>query len=194
MGGNRNVKQCPSCPPEAREEIRVYVENKMANNPKYQMRQQEEPVITVDYDDDIDEYDEMKSPSKSQKMTSSGSASSTGRNVTKGPLNLYFSQKSQQKGAGFDETKKILRERATSAFALCMYDAGLPFNCINPKSFDKFIEAIGQHGPGMKPPTFPEVRVTHIKKEVEKVDKIIDGHRVQWTKFGCSIMIDDTKR
>ena len=71
----------------------------------------------------------------------------------------------------FDETKKILRERAVSAFAIWMYDAGLPFNYVNHKSFDKFIEAVGQHVPGMKPPTFHEIRVTHLKKEVEKVEK-----------------------
>ena len=71
-----------------------------------------------------------------------------------------------------------------------MYDAGLPFNCVNHKSFDKFIEAVGQHGPGMKPPTFHEVRVTHLKKEVDKVEKIVEEHKVQWTKFGCSIMMD----
>ena len=70
-----------------------------------------------------------------------------------------------------------------------MYDAGLPFNYVNHKSFDKFIEAVGQHVPGMKPPTFHEVRVTHLIKEVEKVEKIIDEHKVQWTKFGCSIMM-----
>lgn len=89
--------------------------------------------------------------------------------MTKGPLNLYFSQKSTQKGGlekggGIEETKKILRERAVSAFAIWMHDAGLPFNCVNHKSFDKFIEAVGQHGRGMKPPTFHEVRVTHLKK------------------------------
>ncbi|KAG5606295.1 hypothetical protein H5410_027787 [Solanum commersonii] len=32
---------------------------------------------------------------------------------------------------------------------------------------------VGQHGPGMKPPTFHEVRVTHLKKEVEKVEKLL---------------------
>ncbi|XP_027773242.1 uncharacterized protein LOC107023210 isoform X1 [Solanum pennellii] len=29
-----------------------------------------------------------------------------------------------------------------------------------------------------------------LKKEVDKVDKIVDEHKVQWTKFGCSIMMD----
>ncbi|XP_015159983.1 uncharacterized protein [Solanum tuberosum] len=71
-----------------------------------------------------------------------------------------------------------------------MYDAGLPFNSVNHKSFDKFIETVGQHGPGMKPPTFHEVRVTHLTKEVGKVEKNVDEHKVQWTKFGCSIMMD----
>ena len=81
----------------------------------------------------------------------------------------------------FDETKKILRERAVSAFAIWMYDAGLPFNCVNHKSFDNFIEVVGQHGPRIKCPTFHEVRVTHLKKEVKKVEKIVDEHKVQWT-------------
>ncbi|MDV3170270.1 MAG: hypothetical protein Q8811_00640, partial [Candidatus Phytoplasma australasiaticum] len=142
MGGNKNVKQCPSCPPEVREEIRAYVQNKVTNNPKFQARQQEEHVhvLNLDDDDDMDEYGEMMPPSKIQKMSSSGSATSTGRNVKKGPMNLYFPQTSQQKGGfekgpGVDETKKKLRERAVSAFAIWMYDAGLPFNCVNHKSF-----------------------------------------------------------
>lgn len=33
MGGNKNVKQCPSCPTEVREEIRVYVKNNVTSNP-----------------------------------------------------------------------------------------------------------------------------------------------------------------
>lgn len=76
-------------------------------------------------------------------------------------MNLYFLQKSTQKGGRIDETKKILRQRAVGVFAIWMHNAGLPLNCVNCKSFDKFIETIGQHE--MKPPTFYEVRVTHLK-------------------------------
>ena len=152
------------------------MQNKIANNPKFQVRQPEE-YIDIDDLDEMDDYAEIMPPSKTQKISSSG-GSSTARNVTKGPLNLYFSQKSTQKGGlekggGIEETKKILRERAVSAFAIWMYDAGLPFNCVNHKSFDKFIEAVGQHGPRMKHPTFHEVRVTHLKKEVDKVEKLL---------------------
>ncbi|KAL3334300.1 hypothetical protein AABB24_030834 [Solanum stoloniferum] len=191
VGGFKNVKQCTACPSAIREEVRAYMQNKITNNPKFQVRQPEE-YIDIDDVDDMNEYAEMMPPSKTPKISSSGGASSTAR---KGPMNLYFPQKSTQKGGfekggGIDETKKILRERAVSAFAIWMYDAGLPFNCVNHKSFNKFIETVGQHGPGMKPPTFHEVRVTHLKKEVEKVEKIVDEHKVQWTKFGCSIMMD----
>ncbi|KAK6784206.1 hypothetical protein RDI58_017660 [Solanum bulbocastanum] len=193
VGGFKNVKQCTTCPSAIREEVRPYMQNKIANNPKFQVRQPEE-YIDIDDLDDMDEYVEMMPPSKTPKISSNGDASSTARSVTKGPMNLYFSQKSTQKGGvekgGIDETKKILRECALSAFAIWMYDAGLHFNCVNHKSFDKFIETVGQHGPGMKPPTFHEVRVTRLKKEVEKVEKIVDEHKVQWTKFGCSIMMD----
>ncbi|XP_059290150.1 uncharacterized protein LOC132043702 [Lycium ferocissimum] len=42
----------------------------------------------------------------------------------------------------------------------------------------------------MKPPTYHKVRVTYLKKEVEKVDDIVEEHKVQWSKFGCSIMMD----
>jgi len=46
-----------------------------------------------------------------------------------------------------------------------MYDAGFPFNCINyVESFGEFIEVVGQYGPGMKPLTYHEVRVPHLKK------------------------------
>ena len=97
MGGFKNVKQCVACPSEIREEIRVYMQNKIANNPKVQMRQPEE-FVDIDDLDEMDDYAEMRPPSKTQKISSSG-GSSTARSVTKGPLNLYFSQKSTQKGA-----------------------------------------------------------------------------------------------
>ena len=66
-----------------------------------------------------------------------------------------------------------------SSFAIWTYDAGIPFDCVNHKSFDKSIEAIGKHGPGMKLPTFHVVRVSHLNKEVEKVEKNVDEHKVQ---------------
>uniref|UniRef100_A0A1S3XAD1 DUF659 domain-containing protein n=1 Tax=Nicotiana tabacum TaxID=4097 RepID=A0A1S3XAD1_TOBAC len=193
IGGFKNVVQCPLCPPEVREEVKAFVDKK--NVTKTQMNF-EASVNLIDEDDEMDEDDQMGPPlQKTQKISSnSSSGSSTARTVTKGPLNLYFSAKQQEKGKDDSssglEAKKILRDRAVSAFAAWMYDAGLPFNCVNYKTFDKFIEAVGQYGPGMKLPSYHEVRVTHLKKEVKKIDKIIEEHKVEWNKFGCSIMMD----
>ena len=93
-GGFKNVKQCTACPLGIREEVRAYMQNKIANNLKFQVRQPEEYVDI----DEMDDYAKMMPPSKTQKISSSGGSSTT-RSVTKGPLNLYFSQKSTQKGA-----------------------------------------------------------------------------------------------
>ncbi|PHU00703.1 hypothetical protein BC332_30490 [Capsicum chinense] len=67
---------------------------------------------------------------------------------------------------------------------------GLPFNCINYDSFTNFIEVIGQHGSEMEPTTYHEVRVTQLKKDVKKVDELVEKHKVQCQKYGCSLMMD----
>ncbi|XP_070018249.1 uncharacterized protein [Nicotiana sylvestris] len=186
IGGFKNVVQCPFCPPEVREEVKAFVDKK-----------NEASVNLIDEGDEMDEGGEMGPPPPPQThniSSNSSSGSSTTRAVTKGPLNLYFSAKHQEKrkgdsGSGL-EAKKILRGRGVSAFAVWIYDAWLPFNCVNYKTFDKLIEAVGQYGPGMKLPSYHEVRVTHLKKEVKKVDQVIEEHKVEWNKFGCSIMMD----
>ncbi|XP_019238707.1 PREDICTED: uncharacterized protein LOC109218776 [Nicotiana attenuata] len=76
------------------------------------------------------------------------------------------------------------------AFARWVYDAGLPFNCVNYDTFGDFIEAVGQYGPGMKPPTYHEIKGPYLNKEVEETNKIIEEHKVVWNKYGCSIMMD----
>ncbi|OIT05564.1 hypothetical protein A4A49_29924 [Nicotiana attenuata] len=76
------------------------------------------------------------------------------------------------------------------AFARWVYDAGLPFNCVNYDTFGDFIEVVGQYGPGMKPPTYHEIRGPYLNKEVEETNKIVEEHKVVWNKYGCSIMMD----
>ncbi|XP_070025199.1 uncharacterized protein [Nicotiana sylvestris] len=123
----------------------------------------------------------------------SSSCGSTGK--TNGPMDCYFPQKSRDKegksGNPQVDAKAILRDRAVTCFARWMYDAGLPFNCVNyTDTFAAFIEAVGQYGPGMKPPTYYEVSGPYLKKEVVEVNKIVEEHKVEWNKFGCSIMMD----
>nr|XP_009764923.1 PREDICTED: uncharacterized protein LOC104216547 [Nicotiana sylvestris] len=72
-------------------------------------------------------------------------------------MDCYFAQKSGDKGG----------------------KSGLPFNCVNyTYIFAAFIEAVDQYGPGMKPPTYYEVKGSYLKKEVAEVNKIVEEHKV----------------
>ena len=183
MDGYRDLKVCTKVPNKVREEIKEYMLKK--NEFKTQLNHEASMVNLVDNDEmDDDEFEvnmtmSMGPPSKQQRMPSCSGSGSFINNIVKGPLNLYFSQKSNEKrnGEPFDleSSRKILRDRDVSAFARWMYDAGFLFNCVNnTDSFGEFIEVVGQYGPGMKRPTYHEVRVPFLRKEVEKTNKIVE--------------------
>ena len=52
------------------------------------------------------------------------------------------------------------------------------------------VEAIGQYGPNMKPPSYHELRVPILHKEVEYTKNLLKDHNVAWMKYGVSIMSD----
>ena len=89
--------------------------------------------------------------------------------------------------------KKQARDKTCQAVARWMYDAGIPFNAVNYDSFHTMIEAVGQFGPGMKPPSFHEVRVPLLNKELEHTNNMMKSYKEQWAKVGCSIMADGWK-
>lgn len=83
-----------------------------------------------------------------------------------------------------------MRKRACKAFAWWMYDACISFNVVNYESFEVAIEAIGQYDPGMKSPSFHEVRVSLLKEEVEETNMIKRDHEKEWNTYGCSLTCD----
>ncbi|KAL0329281.1 UNVERIFIED_CONTAM: hypothetical protein Sradi_4914800 [Sesamum radiatum] len=115
-----------------------------------------------------------------------------------GPINLYFrkesnevmQQRKRKKAKVIDETKKKLRENAAQKICTWIYDAGLPFNVVHCESLGPTIEAIGQYGPGMKPPSYYEVRVKYLKKEMEHTNNILKAWEEDQAKYGCSLMAD----
>ncbi|OIT06961.1 hypothetical protein A4A49_18386 [Nicotiana attenuata] len=196
IGGDPNVASCPKVPGHVKEELKAYLQKK--KELKTQMIHEQELYNLDDDDDETEEGDDASSlPPKSQKRgrmlpPMSSSCGSTGK--TKGPMDCYFPQKSGDKGGKSGnpqvDAKAILRDRAVT-FLRGGCDAGLPFNCVNyTDTFAAFIEAVGQYGLGMKPPTYYEVSGPYLKKEVAEVSKIVEEHKVEWNKFGCSIMMD----
>ncbi|XP_059645586.1 uncharacterized protein LOC132287100 [Cornus florida] len=160
------------------------------------------PSDEINFIDGEDEDDIMEVNNRGKRVASAGSASvnSSKMQKQKGPIDLYFTprpeivvQKRKEGGkqtAINDACKKELRGRACAAFARWMYDAGIAFNAVKYDSFAEVVEAIGQYGPGMKPPSYHEVRVPLLRKELDNTNALMNDHREEWSKFGCSLMAD----
>ncbi|XP_028100177.1 uncharacterized protein LOC114299600 [Camellia sinensis] len=73
----------------------------------------------------------------------------------------------------------------------------IPFNCVNNPIFPLMVKKIGDYGKGLVPPSYHEIRVTFLKKEVQETLQLLDEFKEQWKKTGCTIMSDgwsDRKR
>ncbi|RVW42145.1 hypothetical protein CK203_100531 [Vitis vinifera] len=158
-------------------------------------------------DEDIGE--EINSRTNITNISSGGSnrGGSGGRTFSskkprqKGPMDHFFTPNAEmvvqnQRSGKMNQTtindayKKEARERACTLITRWMYEAAIPFNAVTYPSFQPMIEAIGQYGVGMKGPTFHEVRVTNLKKELALTKDLMKDHMVEWGKNGCSLMSD----
>ncbi|XP_010527565.1 PREDICTED: uncharacterized protein LOC104804899 [Tarenaya hassleriana] len=70
------------------------------------------------------------------------------------------------------------------------YQAGIPFNSIKMQSFQDMLHAIGRFGPNLPAPSYHQIRVPLLTKEVEYTKSLMKQHQIQWEKHGCSIMSD----
>ncbi|XP_047309926.1 uncharacterized protein LOC124913387 [Impatiens glandulifera] len=52
---------------------------------------------------------------------------------------------------------------------------------------------VARHGPGFKPPTYHEVQVKYLKKEVELTHELLRDFKIEWRKTSFSIMSDADK-
>lgn len=183
-------------PEHVRLEIKDFMEKKSS------LKNQMNSAVHVDEDDmEEDEEDEPQSKAKGKRpMVSVGSSTRGKKSKQTGPIDLYFlkdadeivkQRRSQGKGQyQYDENKKKLREMAVDKFVVWMYDAGIPFNAVKYDSCEACIEAIGTFGPGMKPPSYHEVRVKCLNKEMERTTSFLKSHEEDYAKYGCSIMAD----
>ncbi|XP_075515497.1 uncharacterized protein LOC142550147 [Primulina tabacum] len=67
---------------------------------------------------------------------------------------------------------------------------GIAFNAVKYDSFKPMIEAIGQYGPGMKPPSYHEVREPLLKEEINHTKLILKQNEEEMAKKGCTLMAD----
>ncbi|XP_042401120.1 uncharacterized protein LOC121991168 [Zingiber officinale] len=160
----------------------------------------------IPHSDDVDNLEGLEEDDHQTKVKGKRSISNSSNHPTvqgkkckqTGPINLYFmkdvdeivkQRRAKSKGQ-FDENKKKLRDIVVEKFARWMYDAGIPFNAVKYDSFEPCIEAIGQFGSGMKPPSYHEVRVKYLKKELANTNSLLKSHEEDHAKFECTIMAD----
>ncbi|XP_063937668.1 uncharacterized protein LOC108193722 isoform X2 [Daucus carota subsp. sativus] len=82
------------------------------------------------------------------------------------------------------------KDRVSKHIADFFYENGIPFNAANSRSYEIMVESIGQYGPGLKPPTFHDLRLPLLKKAKEETSKLREKHEKAWKKYGCTLMTD----
>lgn len=187
-GGYRNVTSCNKCPNHIKEEIREYMSKKKELKVQRSFVQEVEDV-ELTFDEEEDDDLEVNNPRKRL---------SSNQSHQKDCLELVKSSRKKPKlksqinaqSTVNDACKKEMREHAYICIARWFYDAGIPLNACNYDSFGPMIEAIGQYGVGMKPPTYYELKVPLLKKELAAMHKLMKSHKEEWAKFGCTIIVD----
>lgn len=192
VGGYRNVTACTKCPDHVKEEIKEYMSKKK------DIKEQRNLIVDIDVEDyDIEDEDEG-SVSVNNITTPRGPSLKKPRQ--KGPMDAFFTpnpetvvQNRKDKGKQTSLNgayKKEMREHTIQRIARWFYDAGVPLNACTYDSFAPMIESIGQFGPRLKPPSYHELRVPCLKKELEATNELMSNHMAEWAKVGCTVMAD----
>lgn len=203
----KNVKKCNKVPADVKAEILAFMQKKG------------EQKSACDWEDDFDDGDygmedadlEMEDARAHQRGkrplgSSSGSTKQLhkkGRSNPRGTIDSFYSPKpaTLQQGDRRRQTtmnehgkgQDLLREEACQKIARFWYDAGIPFNLVRLPSFTPMIHAIGKYGRNMKPPSYHEIRVKYLKKEMDFTSDMLKDHKESWARFGCSVMCDGWK-
>ncbi|KAL9676498.1 hypothetical protein QQ045_004712 [Rhodiola kirilowii] len=82
------------------------------------------------------------------------------------------------------------KDRVKMHISNFFYENGIPFNAAHTKSYEIMIESIGQFGPGLKPPSYDELRVPLLEKAKLETDKLRVNHEKSWKLYGCTLMSD----
>ncbi|KAL5190703.1 hypothetical protein HKD37_04G010081 [Glycine soja] len=87
------------------------------------------------------------------------------------------------------ETKKGPRDRCINILLAFWYKADLSFNLIKLKSFENMVASIGQYGPHLSIPSYHDIRVPLLKKEVEYTENLMKDHKEQWVKYAGTMFL-----
>ncbi|KAG5016850.1 hypothetical protein JHK82_022495 [Glycine max] len=87
-------------------------------------------------------------------------------------------------------TALAAKTKCASIYCSLWYQAGLSFNLIKLKSFENMVAVIGQYGPRLPIPSYHDIRVPLLQKEVEYTENLMKGHREQWVKCIINFLVN----
>ncbi|CAN1303541.1 hypothetical protein LINPERPRIM_LOCUS25902 [Linum perenne] len=93
--------------------------------------------------------------------------------------------------------KKDQRREACKGISQWFYKTATAFNGTRCEEYYRMFDLVAMHGPGIKPPSYHEVRETFLQEEKKEVDAKLGHFRDEWKSVGCTIMSDgwtDTRR
>ncbi|GJR49382.1 zf-BED domain-containing protein [Tanacetum coccineum] len=78
--------------------------------------------------------------------------------------------------------KKDERDKVCQQIARFFYTSALSFNCVKNPEFKKMIQMVGDYGRGLDPPSYHEMRVTYLQKEVDYTKALLEDYKNEWKK------------
>lgn len=182
-GNHTNAVVCKKCPPHVRKEIADFMENK-----RLVKAQKFKHILEEEFQEDEDQ-DTGNGGGSTATPTSK---SSQNKRQRQGVMDKYVNKMEKVRQTTINEAyKKEMREKAVLSIARWLYDAAIPLNAITYPSFKEMTDDIAAHGLGFKPPSYHEVRVPCLSKIVKEVEEdYVSACRVEWAKYGCTLMID----
>lgn len=145
-------------------------------------------------EDDHDDIAEIRSIRLGKRSSESTLCANARK---KGPLDVMFMQKPEEtirkktrQTNINDAADKEARDKTVQYIARFFYTNGIAFNVARSKHFKLMLEAVGNYGPFMKPPSYYELRGPLLDKELASTKEMLLPHVAARVKYGCSIMSD----
>ncbi|KAL5785174.1 hypothetical protein ACOSQ2_007566 [Xanthoceras sorbifolium] len=89
-------------------------------------------------------------------------------------INPDFSFSGTKRQQNINETLfKEMTHKVNQYAARWVYEVGIPFNAIDNDSFKLFVEAVGQFGPGYKPPSQYQLKKSLLNEEVQRTEDLL---------------------
>jgi uncharacterized protein DUF659 len=170
-----NVEPCLQVPDDVKHKFRVLLEANVE-----QSSRKKKKLNDIGEDEEVYYYPEGGNQRGKGSMDAFVSRSKHGVQTT---LNQKF--------------KKEEREEVCQQIARFFYTSAIPFNAVNNPEFPIMLEKVAKFGIGLKPPSYHDMRVTFLAKEMNNVMTMLEEFKEEWKRTGCTIMSDgwsDRKR